>query len=558
MKYRKHQAEVDNIADAIVRGESQVRTLVAAVTPGGGKSLLPNILAAKLIAAGLIDALCWVVPRRTLQFQGEANFQDPYFRSMIGHNLDIRVSTNDRNPCRGTNGFITTYQAIGIDSWQTVLADFSSKRYLLVLDEVQHAELNGVWHKALQPLADKAKYKLLMTGTASRGNKAPIAFMPYGDISESDTAIIRYGRKDALEEKAIIPLHFSFSDASAEWIDPEGQEVKCKSIADMRDLRDVSKAIYTAINTNFAKDLLLKGVSHWLEHKKRYPSSKLLVVTANVALAKEALTFLRRHCRVSMEIATSHESAAAQIAIKNLKSGVTDALVGVAMFYEGFDCKQVSHIIALTHVRSKEWLEQMFARSVRIDPDAGPYEGQYGYIFVPDDPLLRKVVAMIEAEQSPFVKKPMARNQGSLFEEKDGDGAGMRDGENVYGIVPLGSTMTSGREVLLGQRLGQPPEPVPTTPSEIEASLRDQIERHVRLFSFENRHNPKRLNSEIKQFFQKPRDLMSAAELTKTLEYVKKSYPLDGVPFFAPGDHARVRGCGTRVPTKATVWQPGV
>jgi type I site-specific restriction endonuclease len=38
-------------------------------------------------------------------------------------------------------------------------------------------------------------------------------------------------------------------------------------------------------------------------------------------------------------------------------------LVTVAMAYEGMDCPEVSHVVALTHIRSRPWLEQMIARA---------------------------------------------------------------------------------------------------------------------------------------------------------------------------------------------------
>ena len=548
MKLRKHQQEMSDIIDEVICGRF-IKTIICECTPGSGKSLLP-IIAGKLLAAGLADALCWVVPRKTLQKQGESNFQDPLFREMLGHKLNIRSSTNDINPCRGLDGFITTYQAIGIDDRRTVLSDFSKKRYILVLDENQHVEDGGTWHESLQPIIDKAKYIILMTGSSSRGNGTPIALM--SNPHPETTARIIYGRKDALNEKAIIPLHFSFSDGTADWIDYDGKEVKCDSIAKV-GRKDAGKAIFTAISTDYAEGLVSKGLSHWNTHKKRVPSSKLLIVTANVALAKKAMSFLNGKYRVSAEIATSHESTEAEMAIKRFKAGITDILVGVAMFYEGFDCKQVSHIIALTHIRTKEWLEQMFARAVRIDPDAGPYETQCGYIFAPDDPSLRKVVSLIESEQSPFVKKQVPQNQASLF---DGDCPGESIGdENVYGITPLGSSMTGGREITLGAD-SKMQETAPQTPSEIEAFLRNQIESHVRQFSFINRHNPKRLNAEIKQFFEKPRSIMTAPELSATLGHIKKTYPLgSGVAHHGHvNSYAKVRGGGRRVPTKAAAW----
>ncbi|MCK5385945.1 MAG: hypothetical protein KAJ39_02085 [Gammaproteobacteria bacterium] len=539
---------MSDIIDEIIRGRF-IKTIICECTPGSGKSLLP-IIAGKLLTAGLADALCWVVPRKTLQKQGESNFQDPLFREMLGHKLNIRSSTNDINPCRGLDGFITTYQAIGIDEKRTVLSDFSKKRYILVLDENQHVEDGGAWHESLQPIMDKAKYIILMTGSSSRGNGTPIALM--SNPHPETTARIVYGRKEALNEKAIIPLHFSFSDGTADWIDYDGKEVKCDSIAKV-GRKDAGKAIFTAISTDYAEGLMSKGLSHWNTHKKRVPSSKLLIVTANVALAKKAMAFLNGKYRVSAEIATSHESAEAEMAIKRFKAGITDILVGVAMFYEGFDCKQVSHIIALTHIRTKEWLEQMFARAVRIDPVAGPYETQCGYIFAPDDPSLRKVVSLIESEQSPFVKKQVPQNQASLF---DGDCSDESIGdENVYGITPIGSSMTGGREITLGAD-PKMQETSPQTPSEIEAFLRNQIESHVRQFSFINRHNPKRLNAEIKQFSEKPRSIMTAPELSATLEHIKKIYPLNGggYPYSQIGNCAKRRGNGKRVSTKAAAW----
>jgi len=542
MIYRKHQKEMIRIVDKTINGGS-IKTIIIHATPGAGKSILP-IIAGKLIIAGLADALCWVCPRKTLQNQGEQNFQDPMFREMLHHNLTVRSSTNDDNPCRGLDGFITTYQAIGVDHKQTVLAEFSHKKYILILDEFHHAEDGGTWHEALQPIVDRAKYVILMTGTMERGNGSDIAFMD--NYAPGTVAKIKYGRKDALAEQAIIPLHFSFSDGSVKWIDYDGDKIQYDSMASV-PRQDIAKAIYTAITTKYAEELLAKGLSHWVDHKKRYPSSKLLVVTANIELAKKAIKFLEEY-QFSAEIATSHESLAAQIAIKNFKEGRTDILVGVAMFYEGFDCKQVSHIIALTHIRSKPWLEQMFARAVRVDPYAGAYETQYGYIFAPDDPLIREVVANIEAEQAAFTKKNVPQNQGLLFDEGNSDKDGhLEPGGNIYNIIPIGSAITNGHEVTLGQQ-----EFMPGTPSEREASFRDQIESHVRQFSFMYRYSPKRLNAEIKKHFNKPRSIMTLRELEAVLSYIKIVYPINNSePQQSQVGYANPRGKGVRVPTKA-------
>ena len=81
---RTHQARVAAIVAAIAAGEAaEVRDILAAVTPGGGKSLLPVLAAAALIRAGVVDRVCWVVPRDSLRLQAEEAFADPHWRAAL-------------------------------------------------------------------------------------------------------------------------------------------------------------------------------------------------------------------------------------------------------------------------------------------------------------------------------------------------------------------------------------------------------------------------------------------------------------------------------------------
>ena len=86
MQLRQHQQELEEICEEVLDGRP-LTDIICAVTPGGGKSLLPQILAARLIPT-IADALCWVVPRQVLQDQGARGFQDPSHRSMLGHRLE--------------------------------------------------------------------------------------------------------------------------------------------------------------------------------------------------------------------------------------------------------------------------------------------------------------------------------------------------------------------------------------------------------------------------------------------------------------------------------------
>ena len=87
------------IVNAIAAGEaSAIRDVLAAVTPGGGKSLLPVIAAARLITAGVVERICWVVPRDSLRLQAEEAFADPTWREALGHGLSVRAAKMHRIP----------------------------------------------------------------------------------------------------------------------------------------------------------------------------------------------------------------------------------------------------------------------------------------------------------------------------------------------------------------------------------------------------------------------------------------------------------------------------
>ncbi len=537
MSLRKHQSDMISIIDGIISG-SGVRDIIIKATPGAGKSSLP-IIAGKLITAGLADAICWICPRMSLQDQAERNFIDPFFRDLLKHRLLIRASTNDINPCRGMNGFVTTYQAIGVDKDQNVLNDFMRKRYILVLDEYHHAEAeDGSWTKSLLPLYEKAAFRVLMSGTLSRGDGKKLAFTPYMEINggsipvldgDHETAVIEYTRADALAEKAILPLSFMFAEGSAQWKRKSGKVVESKlSTATGENARH---ALYTALHTEYAIELLNYAVSHWISHRNtKNRHAKLLVVAAGIKYAKQYSDYLKDK-GFNARIATSDDGPDAIKAIKAYKSNRVDILVSVNICYEGLDVPAISHIACLTNIRSYEWILQMAARAVRIDPAGGQYENQCAYVFAPSDQMFIEIKSQIEAEQIPFIES-QRQNTRPISGAKAEDG-GFRLEPAPGGIIPLSSALTGKREMLLGK--------VPEkTASEQEAELRERIDDHIKAYCRQNRFKHQTINYEVLIAMGKRRQDMTIKELENCLVLVRSKYPLS---FY--------RGTGRRVSSKA-------
>lgn len=385
---------MQSVCTDILNG-APIKQIIASVTPGGGKSKLPVILASLLIPQ-IADRIMWVVPRNPLKYQGEGEFTDLNFPTHIRMRA---TDGNEKDPDRGTNGYITTYQAIG--QTPEPHAQYCRKyRTILFLDEPHHIGEDSSWETALRPMIDAAVLVVYASGTLSRGDGQKIAFLDYAGehvalFNTPSTRVIQYSRGQAIRDGAILPVYGKTIDGAAEWISAEGIHRKVESIR--KSGSDRSEALYTALRTEYAYQLLSASIGDWEEERKEYPEAKLLVVAPNIEYAENYHRFLARH--YLSEIATSEDSTAARKAIEGYKRGLFPVLVTVAMAYEGLSVPSISHIACLTQIRSVPWLEQCFARANRCAPGK-----THGTIYGPADQMFLRAIKMIEEEQRPGLK----------------------------------------------------------------------------------------------------------------------------------------------------------
>jgi superfamily II DNA or RNA helicase len=540
--FRKHQDEFGEICYAIRTGQApQLRHIICSTTPGGGKSMLPIIAASQLIP-GFAERICWVVPRRSLQSQAEAEFLKPRVREMLGHNHSVRRSTNEPDPCRGLAGFVTTYQAIGTGNAH-LRDEFARRRYVLVLDEPHHLEEGGAWEAALAPLVKRAALTVYMSGTLERGNRKRIAFLPYRDTPDGEiidlsnnpsTRTISYSRRDALLDKAVLPIHFELMDGTAQWIGRDG-ETYATTLSGAH--KDTAEALYTALKTQFAVHLLDDCAAHWATYRSTHPRSKLLVVTANIEDAKKYVDHLYKG-GIRAAIATSDDSAQAARNIEYFKTvgkrRSLDALVTVAMAYEGLDVPAVTHIACLTHIRSKPWIEQMIARATRFDGEAGPWEEQMAYIYVPDDRNMCGIIAGMQDEQVSAIKQLRGDEEDFVLQMPPERGA---PGERTT-ITPVGSQGVGRRWNRVGHVTHENSHGLretQRTPSQQEADLREKIQAYCKQVDL-NFHDRKwgETNKRVVKYFGKPRTAMTLKELQRVMAWLEGNYPI-GKPSGKPG-----------------------
>jgi len=403
-RLRFHQQELESIINKIdpwslIRSP---QSILAYVVPGGGKSMLPGILAQKFNNF----KLAWFVPRLSLARQAAIDIKSDF-------GIDIRESGNEIDPSRGTRGFVTTHQSL-VTNPELWKQELQRHQYLLVIDEIHHAKINlngesNVLTQALESL--EYRLRLLMTGTTETNDNTMIYGLPYSlenegyklDLKQFDGKIIRYTRQQALSEKAIVPIEFFFADGPVKW---QNKDLLNECRLSKVDKNSESQAIWTALAGDMAKQLLKNCIDHWKIH-----GDQLLVVVESQATAKRYHAELLKQ-NISTALAISDESSAYED-IELFRSGQKKALVTCAMAYEGLNVPPISHIACLTHIRSIPWIEQMFARAWRS------YRSKKRcYGFVPNDPRMNRVIQAIREQQESIISLPAICGGGGNDKEQ--------------------------------------------------------------------------------------------------------------------------------------------
>lgn len=575
--YRKHQVEMQEIAKRIFAGED-VRDVLVQVTPGGGKSALPMILASEFAEkAGL--HICVVVPRDALRLQGEKTYDDKPMRRLFGHTSKIRAAGNDWRPARDGIGYITTYQAIAanpqlhIDEFER--AQHEGRPYILFLDECHHVPFKdaegeeAAYYGAIEPLVNLARLRIFASGTLERHDGYKIAYLPYKRIIGSEVVdfeprdgwlFIRYSRKDALEEGAVAPLHLQVMDGAAQWLDPVSGEIRQVNSLTTSSPRNEPAALKTVLETEYAYSLLDRCLESWLNYRTYvYSKAKMLVVAPGIAVANEYCKHLatKHHKTV---IATSEDTPLARANIKLFRGGrgvspnqEVDILVTVGMAYEGLDVPQISHVACLTNIRSRPWIEQAICRANRTDTGK-----THGFVFYPDDPRMAKIIKAIDEEQAGLVpllpERKLPDGTGGTSVQRIGiaplisvatreRGQGLEDGTRVdyneYATIETAMAQANIRGVSVIQfkqaivAMGvavvpnsyEPPnfDENILTPSELESKLKETIDRSVKRVAQGDATKTIELNQELKRNFG-PRTHASVPMLQMMLRYLRDRY----------------------------------
>ncbi|MGH3495748.1 MAG: DEAD/DEAH box helicase, partial [Sciscionella sp.] len=184
------------------------RDYLVTATPGSGKTTFALTLAARLLDRRAIDRVIVVCPTDHLRTQ----WADAAARAGIP--LDAALS-NATGPVRpDLVGYVTTYaQVAGKPALHS--ARSTSRRSLVILDEVHHAGDGLSWGEAVATAFEQAARRLCLTGTPFRTRPDErIPFVRYEPLADPgggwcSSADYAYGYREALRDGVVRPVVFA-------------------------------------------------------------------------------------------------------------------------------------------------------------------------------------------------------------------------------------------------------------------------------------------------------------------------------------------------------------
>jgi superfamily II DNA or RNA helicase len=389
---------------------------LAVATPGAGKTTLALAAALAELGADPRRRVIVVAPTAHLKVQwAEAG-------ARFGLHLDPNWSSSARMLPADMHGVVVTYQQVA--SAAAALRRLSASAFL-VFDEIHHAGDERAWGDSLQVAFASADRRLALSGTPFRSDTNAIPFIRYvADTAEPD---FEYGYGDALAEgKVVRPVFFPRTDGRMEWTAPDGM-LHSATFADRLDRTASSQRLRTALSLHgdWLPAVFDSAHERLVELRAAQGDAGGLVIATDQEHARGIADLIRDRHGVAATVATSDDPEASE-RIAKFAAGSQHWLVAVRMVSEGVDIPRLRVGVYATTTTTELFFRQAVGRFVRWRPGLS---GQQAYLFLPDDPRLRRWATQITEqrrhslarrnaerdEEIPAPEREQPRDQLSLF-----------------------------------------------------------------------------------------------------------------------------------------------
>jgi superfamily II DNA or RNA helicase len=363
-------------------------SFLASATPAAGKTTFGLHVAHRMLSEGRIARVAVVAPTTHICRQWALD------AARYGIDLEPNRPNAAGPEPRDRHGIAVTYATLAAGP-AGHRRRCSAAPTLLIADEPHHMGELAAWGRSTLAAFERARFRLLLSGTPFRSDNTPIPWIDYGEdgVSRADFG---YGYTDALLDRVCRPVTFHTYGGDMEWMS-DGRRRRA-------DFSVALPAVEAARRLRTALDPEGDWVGHVLRdadaelgrlRAAEHPDAGGLVVAIDKEHAERLAARLARVAGEPPEIVTSDAPDASR-RIQRFAASGAKWLVSVLMVSEGVDIPRLRVGVYATTARTELFFRQVVGRFIRRTPMRG---AQMSHLFLPSDPTLKRLAAQIEEER---------------------------------------------------------------------------------------------------------------------------------------------------------------
>ena len=388
---RKWQQEA---LDSFLR--TKPRDFMAVATPGAGKTTFALTLASRLLDDKTVNRIIVVVPTEHLKHQ----WSDAAKR--FGMSLDPNF-TNSSAVNAAYDGIVVTYAQVGMHPFKHH-AVASSRRTLVILDEIHHAGDAKSWGDGVREAYNDVEHRLALTGTPFRSDDSAIPFVTYEEDGEGhlvSQADYTYGYAEALADGVVRPVVFLAYSGEAQWKDSAGEEYSAR-LGEPLDAAQTARAWKTALDPkgDWIAAVLQAAQTRLTKIRSHMPDAGGLVIATDTTTARAYAKILRTISNTPVTVVLSDEPGSSK-RIAEFSASQDEWLVAVRMVSEGVDVPRLAVGVYATSASTPLFFAQAIGRFVR-----SRMPGESASIFLPSVPVLLRLAEEMEVSRDHVLGKP--------------------------------------------------------------------------------------------------------------------------------------------------------
>ena len=426
------------------------RDFLAVATPGAGKTTFGLRVASELLTDRTVDSVTVVAPTEHLKFQWAAA------AARVGIMLDPDYSNSSGALPPGFHGVVVTYAQVAAHPFKHHQRT-SSRRTLVVLDEIHHGGDAKSWGESIREAFGPAERRLALTGTPFRSDDSAIPFVTYEkdesgyERSRSDHS---YGYSDALADGVVRPVVFLAYSGEARWRTNAGDEYSAR-LGEPLSADQAARAWRVALDPHGEWMPAVLQAAHTRLQQLRaggVPDAGGLVIATDQERARDYAALLGEITGRPPVLVLSDDPTASK-RIGEFADSTDEWMVAVRMVSEGVDVPRLCVGVYATSASTPLYFAQAIGRFVR-----SRRPGETASVFLPSVPVLLELASEMEVQRDHVLGKPH-RPDESLEDQLLAEAEKQQDepddaDEDERGYVSLGADAELDQIVYDGSSYG--------------------------------------------------------------------------------------------------------